>query len=59
MAKTLKIYEKQDIVTNIQFVAIVPSIKNNFFYHRMVYFMNKLELSYQPYKTNGIARYEN
>ena len=40
-------YDKQDIVTNIQFEAIVPSIKKHFFHQRMVDFLNKLELSDQ------------
>ena len=50
--------EKQDIVTNIEFEAIVTSIKNYFFNQRMVDFVNKLELNYQKYKTNGTVRDE-
>ena len=33
-------YEKQDIVTNIEFEAIVPSSKNYFFHQYMVDFVN-------------------
>ena len=40
-------YDKQDIVTNIEFEAILPSIKKHFFHQRMVDFLNKLELSDQ------------
>ena len=39
--------DKQDIVTNISFEAIVPSIKKYLFFHRMVDFVNKLELNDQ------------
>ena len=35
--------EKQDIIINIEFEAIVPSIKKSFFHQRMVSFVNKLE----------------
>ena len=38
-------YEKQDIVTKIEFEFILASIKNCFFHQRMVDFMNKVELS--------------
>ena len=41
--------DKQDIVTNIEFEAILPSIKKRFFCQRMVGFGNKLELSDQKY----------
>ena len=37
-------YDKKYIVTNIQFEAIVPSIKKYFFHHRMVDFASKLGL---------------
>ena len=43
--------EKQDIVTNIEFEAIVTSIKKYFFHQRMVDFVNKLELSDRKYQT--------
>ena len=39
--------DKQDIVTNISFEAIVSSIKKCFFNHSMVDFVNKLDLSDQ------------
>ena len=43
-------YEKQDIVENIYFEAIVTLIKNNFFHWRMDDFLNKLEYSDQKKK---------
>ena len=39
-----KDYEKQDIVTNTYFEAIVPLI-NKLFNQRLVYFVNKIEFS--------------
>ena len=39
--------DKQEIVTNIKFKSIIPSIKNKCFHQRMVYFLDKLELSDQ------------
>ena len=51
--------EKQDIVTNIECEAIIPSIKNNFFHQRMVDYLNKLELSDQKYKNIRVLRDEN
>ena len=51
--------DKQDIVTNIEFEARIPSIKKNFFHQRMVEFANKLDSSDQKYQTNGIVRDEN
>ena len=50
--------EKQDIITNIDFEAIVPSMKNNFFYHIMVDFVNKVEFIDQEYQTDGTVRDE-
>ena len=44
--------DKQDIVTNIEFEAIITSIKNNFFHQRMMIFVNKLESIDQKYPTN-------
>ena len=52
-------YYKQDIVTNIEFESMIPSIKNYFFHNPMVDFLNKLELSDQKYQTNVNVRYEN
>ena len=40
-------FDKQDMVTNIEFEAIVPSIKKHFFHQHMVDFVSKLELSDQ------------
>ena len=34
--------KKKDIVSNIEFEAIIISVKNNFFHKRMMDFMNKL-----------------
>ena len=51
--------EKQDIVLNKYFEAIIPSIKRNLFRPPMVNFVNKLELSDQKYQTNGNVRDEN
>ena len=51
--------DKQDIVTNIEFEAMVPSIKRYFFHKHMVDFLNKTELSDQKYQTNGNVRGEN
>ena len=48
--------DKQDIVTNIEFEATVPSIKKYFFCQRIIDFVNKLEFSDQTYKTNGNVR---
>ena len=44
---------KQEIVTNIEFDAIIPSTTNNFFHQSMVDFVNKLELSDQKYENNS------
>ena len=44
---------KQDIVTNIEFEAIVTSIKKNFFHEHMVDFSNKLYFNDNKYQTNG------
>ena len=52
-------YYKQDIVSKIEFEAIITSIKMNFFHQHMMNIVNKLELSYQEYKNNGNLRYEN
>ena len=52
-------YDKQDIVTNIEFESIVPSIKKYFLYQRIVVFLNNLELSDQKYETNENVRNEN
>ena len=41
----IKDYDKQDIVSNIEFGAIIPLIKDNLFYKRMINFVNKLKLS--------------
>ena len=41
----IKDYNKQEIVSNTEFEAIIPSIKNNSFHQHMMNFMNKLELS--------------
>ena len=49
---------KQEIVTNIEFEAIVTSIKKYFFHQHMVYSMNKLELSDKEYQTNGNVKDE-
>ena len=49
----IKYSEKQDIVTNMEFEAIIPSIKNDFFHQHMMNFVNKIELSYEKYQTNG------
>ena len=37
----------------------MPLIRKYFFHQRIVYFVNKLELSGQKYKTNGNVRGEN
>ena len=47
--------DKQDIVSNIEFEAIKPSIKNNLFYHCMMDFVSKLELIDKKFQTNGIS----
>ena len=49
-------FDTQEIVENIEFEAIIPSIKKNLFYQKMVDFLNKLELSDQKYQTNGTVR---
>ena len=46
--------DKQDIVTNTKFEAILTSIKKTFFHQRMVDFVNKLELSDQNTKLIGV-----
>ena len=45
--------DKQYIVTNIEFEAIIPSIKNNFFHQPILFFVNKLDLSDQNIKLMG------
>ena len=49
-------FDKQDIVTNIEFESIVPSIKNYLFHQCMVDFVNKLELRGPKFQTNGNVR---
>ena len=56
--KNIEKSDKQYIVKNIEFEAIVPSIKDYFFHQRMVDFVNKIELRYQKYHTNGNVRDE-
>ena len=51
--------DKQYMVTNIEFEAMVTLIKNYVFYQRIVDFVNKLELNDQKYQTNGNVRDEN
>ena len=51
-------YDKQDLFTNIEFEAIVTSIKNYLFHYPMVDFVNKIELSDQKYQNNGNVRDE-
>ena len=51
--------DKQDIVSNIEFESIKPSIKNNLFYQRMMNFVNKLELDDHKYQTDGNVGDEN
>ena len=52
-------YDKQDIVSNIELWAIIPSIGKNLFHQHMMNFVNKLELSDQKYELNGNLRDEN
>ena len=49
--------EKRDIVTNIEFEAIVSSTKNHFF-HQCIILKNKIDSNDHKYKTNGTLRYE-
>ena len=49
--------EKEEIVTNIELEAIIPSIKKNFSHQRMVDFMYNLELRDQKCDTKVIVRY--
>ena len=58
VAITLKIIEKNRHSYTIQFEAITPSIKKNFFHQRIVNFVNIIQFSDQKYKTNGTVRYE-
>ena len=44
--------DKQDIVTNIEFEAIIYPIKKFLFHQRMVGFVNKIELSDEKCQTN-------
>ena len=46
----IEYYDKQDMVTNIDFEARIPSIKKNFFHQHMVDIANKLELIDQKIK---------
>ena len=41
---------------NIYFEAIVPEIKNKFFHHCKIDFVNILQLNDQKYQTNGNLR---
>ena len=50
--------DKKYIVSNIEFKAIVPSIKKSFFYQHMMNFLNKLDSSGQKYQNNGNVRDE-
>ena len=50
--------DKQDIVSKVEFEAIIPSIKNYFFHPRIINFVNKLELSDQKYQNIGNVKYE-
>ena len=50
-------YEKQDMVIDIYFEAIVHSIKKSLFHQLLMNFVNKLELSYQKHQANGNVRY--
>ena len=54
MKKNIEDYDKQDIVTNKKFEAIISSIKKNLFHQRMVDFVNKLELSDKNTKLIGV-----
>ena len=56
---TIGDFDKQEIVTNIEFEAMIPSIKNNLFYQRMVDFFNRIEISDQKHQNNGVLRDEN
>ena len=51
-SNNVEYYDKQDIVSNISFEVIITSITKYFFCQRMIYFVNKLYLSYQKYQTN-------
>ena len=57
--KNIEESDKQYTVTDVEFEAILLSIKKYFFHQRMVYFVNKLELSDQKHQTNGNIRDEN
>ena len=56
MTTTLKTLTNK---TNMELESILSSIKKYSFHYCMVYFVNKLELSYQIYQTNGNVRDEN
>ena len=50
--------EEQDIVTNIEFEPVVPSIETIFHQH-MVNFVNKLEFNVHKYESNETIRDDN
>ena len=50
----IKDSDQQDIVTNVNFEAILPSIKLYVFHQGMVDFANKLDLSEKKYQTMEI-----
>ena len=57
--KNIKDYDIEYIVSKTKFEAIISPIKNNSFHHRMMIFLNKLELGYQKYQVSGNIINEN
>ena len=51
--------EKQEMVTNIDFKAIITSIKKIFFHQHMFDFVNEIELSDKKYQNNWTVRDDN
>ena len=51
--------EQYDMGSNIYFVAVIPTTKDNFFRHIMIGFVDILEFNNHKYQTNGILRNNN
>ena len=51
--------DKQDIVSNKEFEAMITSIKKYSYHQCMMNFVDKVELSDKKYQTNGYVRDEN
>ena len=51
--------EQYDMGSNIYFVAVIPTTKDNFFRHIMIGFVDILEFNDHKYPTNGTLIWDN